>query len=151
MFDAQILKVLRATQAGKSLSAEQLTAFVNDIFARWDAYKQDDMDDDAMDDFIDEVLWDKYGDDLDASADAALILAVKGHEPRLEKKIRRLQEAAWGMKAVPRIVVVDCGMEEATLRAAKDLAAWDTTFTLCSKEELEKILFELTKQETQRV
>jgi len=86
-----------------------------------------------------------------APADAALILAVKGHEPRLEKKIRRLQEAAWGMKAVPRIVVVDCGMEEATLRAAKDLAAWDTTFTLCSKEELEKILFELTKQETQRV
>ena len=76
MFDAQILKVLRATQAGKALSAEALTAFVNDIFARWDAYKQDDMDEDAMDDFIDEVLWDKYGDDLDASADAAELLDV---------------------------------------------------------------------------
>lgn len=87
---------------------------------------------------------------LNASAptNAALILAVKGHEPRLEKKIRRLQEAAWGMKAAPRIVVVDCGMEETTLRTAKDLASWDATFTLCSKEELEKLLRELTKQET---
>ncbi|MBP3371385.1 MAG: hypothetical protein J6L88_02540 [Clostridia bacterium] len=83
MFDAQILKVLRATQAGKALSAEELTAFVNDIFARWDAFRAEipDADEDDMDDFIDEVLWDKYGDDLDASADAAELLDVL--EPHL--------------------------------------------------------------------
>ena len=76
MFDAQILKVLRATQAGKSMSAEALTAFANEIFTRWDAFKENATDDDAMDDFIDEVLWDMYGDDLDASADAAELLDV---------------------------------------------------------------------------
>ncbi len=88
---------------------------------------------------------------MSAPDNAALILAVKGNEPRLEKKIRRLQEAVWSMKAPPRLVVVDIGMDEATLRAAEELAAWDATFVLCKKDELEKVLRELTKQETRHL
>jgi len=79
---------------------------------------------------------------------AVLILAVGGYEPQLEKRLRRAQEMAWGMKMPPRIVVVDCGMESETRRAAEELVAWDTTFTLCGAENLKTFLEELTNQET---
>ena len=79
---------------------------------------------------------------------AVLVLAVSGYEPQIEKRVRRVQEVAWSMKMPPRIVVVDCGMDDATRRAAEELSAWDTTFTLCRAEELKHILEELTNQET---
>ena len=78
----------------------------------------------------------------------ALVLAVSGYEPQLEKRVRRAQEAAWNMKVPPRIVVVDCGMDADTRRTAAELAAWDTTFILCGAEDLKTILEELAKEET---
>ena len=85
---------------------------------------------------------------LAAPQGAALILAVSGYEPQIEKRVRRAQEAAWSMKVPPRVVVVDCGMDADTRRAAEDLAAWDASFTLCAAEDLKNLLEELTKQET---
>ena len=79
---------------------------------------------------------------------AVLVLAVSGYEPQMEKRVRRAQEVGWSMKMPPRIVVVDCGMDADTRRAAEELSAWDTTFTLCRAEELKHILEELTNQET---
>lgn len=85
---------------------------------------------------------------LMAPQGAVLVLAVSGYEPQMEKRVRRAQETAWSMKMPPRIVVVDCGMDDATRRAAEELSAWDTTFTLCRADDLKHILEELTNQET---
>ena len=81
---------------------------------------------------------------------AALVLAISGHEPQIEKRVRRAQEVAWNLKAPPKIVVVDCGMDAETRRAVTELAAWDATFIFCGAEDLKNILEELTKQETNR-
>ncbi len=79
---------------------------------------------------------------------AVLVLAISGHEPQIEKRVRRAQETAWSMKMPPRIVVADCGMDDMTRRAAEELSAWDTTFILCRADDLKRILEELTDQET---